>query len=163
MLKKLALFLSLFGLTSAAIASGGEFDCSTVTDVPYEECEALVAFYNSTNGDNWYINDGWLETNNVCDWLGVECEGLNVSRRVLIRNGLTGSIPPELGKLSGLMDLQMSDNQLTGSIPTELGKLSGLMRLNLSGNQLTGSIPTELSDLSYLKMLFLDSNQLGES
>ncbi|MEN8218336.1 MAG: hypothetical protein ABFS56_18600 [Pseudomonadota bacterium] len=53
MLKKLALSLSLFGLTSAAIASDGAsnelntaestFDCTTVTDIPYEECEALVA------------------------------------------------------------------------------------------------------------------------
>ena len=30
-----------------------QFDCSTVTEIPQQECEALVALYDSTNGDNW--------------------------------------------------------------------------------------------------------------
>jgi hypothetical protein len=27
-------------------------DCATVTEIPSTECEALVALYNSTGGDN---------------------------------------------------------------------------------------------------------------
>ena len=44
---------------------------------------ALIALYNSTNGDYWNINDNWLsEEVPHCDWHGVYC---NVSNRV---NGL---------------------------------------------------------------------------
>ena len=37
--------------------------------------------------------------------------------------------------------LQLSNNQLTGSIPPELGNLTGLCWLMLDGNNLTGTIP----------------------
>ena len=35
------------------------FDCATVTEIPRSECEALVAFYTSTDGANWRNNTGW--------------------------------------------------------------------------------------------------------
>ena len=47
------------------------FDCSTVTDVPTVECEALVALYENTNGVGWSDNTGWLESTEVGDWYGV--------------------------------------------------------------------------------------------
>ena len=37
--------------TQAAFTS-----CADVTEIPQSECEALVALYNSTDGDNWYTN-----------------------------------------------------------------------------------------------------------
>ncbi|MEN8220435.1 MAG: hypothetical protein ABFS56_29620 [Pseudomonadota bacterium] len=46
-------------------------DCATVTQIPSTECEALVALYNSTDGDNWQNNRKWLETNKPCGWTGV--------------------------------------------------------------------------------------------
>ena len=33
--------------------------CTIQTEIPQAECEALVALYNSTDGDNWTDNDGW--------------------------------------------------------------------------------------------------------
>jgi hypothetical protein len=36
------------------------FDCSTVTEIPSLECQALVALYNSTNGVHWDRAFGWL-------------------------------------------------------------------------------------------------------
>ena len=48
---------------SAARVSAGkapQFDCTTVTEIPQQECEALVAFYISTDGDNWINHSGWL-------------------------------------------------------------------------------------------------------
>jgi hypothetical protein len=49
------------------------FDCTTVTEIPQSECEALVAFYISTGGDNWSRNNGWLQTNTPCTWYGLTC------------------------------------------------------------------------------------------
>lgn len=34
-------------------ATAGAFSCVNVTEIPQNECEALVALYNSTNGDEW--------------------------------------------------------------------------------------------------------------
>jgi len=53
-----------------------------------------------------------------------------------------------MGQLSGLQSLWLLRTGLTGSIPSELGLLSPLLSsLNLNGNQLTGTVPTELSSL----------------
>ena len=78
-------------------------------------------------------------------------------------NQLTGSIPPELGTLDNLQQLNLMTNQLAGSIPPELGNLVNLFSLILSSNQLTGSIPPELGDLSQLTFLDLNNNQLSGS
>ena len=61
--------------------------------------------------------------------------------------GLTGSIPPEIGSLTNLRHLYLYNNQLTGSIPSEIGNLTNLTRLYLENNQLTGVIPEGICDL----------------
>ena len=33
--------------------TAGVTDCSSVTEIPQSECEALVALYNSTGGASW--------------------------------------------------------------------------------------------------------------
>ena len=42
-----------------AFITQSAFDCNNVTDVPKTECEALVALYDSTDGDNWTNNKNW--------------------------------------------------------------------------------------------------------
>ena len=141
--------------------------------IPAEEREALIALYNSTNGDGWSDNSGWKDEpldgdgfampGTECGWHGVECTGDSVTKLQLSSNQLTGSIPVELDNLSNLQTLNLYSNQLTGSIPVELGNLVNLQLLFLNKNQLTGNIPTELSSLAKLDSLGLDSNQLSGS
>ncbi len=138
-------------------------DCAqtSITGVPQAECEALVAFYNSTNGPGWTDNTNWNTTSSVQSWFGVSVPSPGyVSALVLTSNNLAGSIPPEIENLSQLQILRLYNNQLTGAIPTELGNLSQLTRIELGQNQLTGVIPTELGNLSQLTVLFLNRNQL---
>ena len=73
-------------------------------------------------------------------------------------NSTGGPILPELGNLTKLTHLIISNGALTGSIPLELGNLSNLKRLDLSDNALTGSIPLELGNLSNLEGLYLRTN-----
>ena len=40
-----------------------------------------------------------------------------VAHILLVRRGLTGSIPPELAGLTGLKQLALGENELTGHIP----------------------------------------------
>ena len=76
-------------------------------------------------------------------------------------NNLTGSLPPDLGNLAHVEQLQLFGNQLTGEIPPELGKLTKLRGLYLSSNELTGSIPPELGNLVNVDTLYLSRNQLS--
>jgi Leucine-rich repeat (LRR) protein len=141
--------------------------------IPASERAALIALYNSTNGDNWYYNKGWktppLHTDGFAMpgteeyWHGVVLSGDNVSRIFLEDNYLNGSIPPELGNLSNLKSLWLVGNQLSGSIPPQLGNLSNLGDIHLNINQLSGSIPSELGNLSNLLYLHLSDNQLSGS
>jgi Leucine-rich repeat (LRR) protein len=48
---------------------------------------------------------------------------------VLQNNNITGSIPSELGKLSMLQTLDLSDNFFNGKIPPSLGYLRNLQYL----------------------------------
>ena len=140
-----------------------EFDLSTVATIPTAESKALVALYDSTDGDNWNKNIGWLRSADPCSWREVTCSSGHVIRLELVLNDLTGSIPAELGNLTALQYLGLGWNQLTGTIPAELGNLTDLSYLSLNANDLTGSIPAELGSLTALGTLSLEGNNLTGS
>ena len=45
-------------------------DCTKMTVIPQNECEALVALYNSTDGDNWNNKTNWLTSTTPASWNG---------------------------------------------------------------------------------------------
>ena len=53
--------------------------------------------------------------------------------------------------------LSLQDNGLSGTLPSELGSLSNLQRLELAWNSLSGTLPSELGDLSNLQELSLEN------
>ena len=96
------------------------------------------------------------------DWYGVDTDGDGrVVGLRLYENGLSGTIPSELGNLANLQTLSLFSNQLSGEIPAELGNLANLQMLSLFGNQLSGEIPAELGNLANLQELWLSMNQLS--
>lgn len=76
----------------------------------------------------------------------------------LSRLGLA-CLPPKIGQLAKLTDLNLANNQLR-SLPPELGQLASLSRLDLSNNPLA-SLPPELGRLASLTLLYLSNNPLG--
>lgn len=138
--------------------------CSTpppINGIPQAERDALVALYNSTDGDNWKNKTGWLsDIGTECSWFGVMCIKNHVYSINLPLNNLKGTIPKELGKLTELFNLKLNNNELTGSIPVELGQLSHLNLLSLSFNGISGEIPPEYGLLEGLTVLTLNNNQL---
>ena len=126
--------------------------------------QVLEILYDSLDGDNWYTNTNWKSTAPLDDWHGIYTDASGRVREIALNNnGLTGSIPAELGNLSSLEELSLYSNSLAGSIPPELGDLSNLKRLYLFYNSLTGSIPAELGDLGSLEELSLYNNSLTGS
>ena len=125
---------------------------------------ALVALYNATDGPNWMRRYNWLSDEVLGSWYGVEMDGYGRVRELaLAGNGLSGSIPPELGDLARLEALDLYVNELAGSIPPQLGNLASLELLVLGGNQLSGPIPPELGKLVNLKRMYLGWNELSGS
>ena len=93
-------------------------------------------------------------------WHGVKMVDANVTELHLNRNGLSGPIPPDLGKLTHLRELWLGQgNGLTGEIPPELSQLSRLEILDLGASKMSGVIPAWLGDLKYLRILYMDNNR----
>ena len=118
----------------------------------------LDSVYWKTGGKRWNDNTNWLTDEPLDEWYGVSADWGIVVGLNLGDNGLTGSIPAELGDLHTLTELDLSDNYLTGPIPAELGDLGSLTELHLYDNDLTGPIPAELGDLESLTDLRLHGN-----
>ena len=121
LLRCIALIVVLVSVP-AVIVSAGDFECNQVTEIPQAECEALVALYNSTDGDNWTTNLDWLVTNTPCSWFGLACYSGHVGDLFLYDNNLSGAIPSELGSLSELQFFSIYENSVLVSGKVELQK-----------------------------------------
>ncbi len=157
---------------------------NTYSQVLEQDSLALVAFYNSTGGQNWNNNSGWL-TGPVSTWYGVTVQANRVKKIILNSNNLNGTLPPELGQLDVLVtfavshaanligeipdelfqidslnELCIADCSITGPILNSIGNCLYLTELALCQNNLTGTIPPEIGNLTNLMFLNLYDNQL---
>jgi len=126
-------------------------------------CVALNAVYESTVGSSWDDKDNWMDgcpcTNN---WYGVDCDDGEVVKLKIHGNNLDGSIPTQLGLLTGITkELKLNSNQLTGEIPTELGLLGDAKKIELKDNMLCGEIPDEIAALDGVDLKITTGNSLG--
>lgn len=152
------------GTTTVQASAGSLVDSATINVElgPRAVRAVLEAVYTEMGGDDWKYNTNWLTDEPLDTWAGIytDTQG-NVIWLQLLYNGLTGTIPPEVGTLHTLEFVSFSENQVTGSIPPELGRLRNLHTLGLGDNRLTGSIPPELGDLRNLRWLRLADNELN--
>ena len=97
-----------------------------------QDCFALLDAKDTLRGSaalNWSVDTA------MADWDGVRTRGIGrVTDIILVSKELTGTVPAELGSLSGLTHLDLSANSLTGSIPVELALLQDIQELRLSEN-----------------------------
>jgi len=147
----------------AEFQTQGPYTACSATNILSDECDALVALYDNTDGAFWTNRSGWKQTNTPCSWYGVMCTGSNVSGVFLKGNNLAGNIPTNIEDLSQLYQLNLSNNNLIGNVPPEIGNLSNLFGIYLNGNSLNGTIPATLGDLSSLSEINLGDNDLNGS
>ncbi|KAM1697768.1 hypothetical protein ACFX2K_029317 [Malus domestica] len=117
------------------------------------------------NLSNWNRGDPC-----TANWTGVFCYNktlddgyLHVQELRLLNMNLSGSLSPELGRLSYMKILNFMWNKISGSIPKEIGNITSLELLLLNGNQLSGSLPEKLGYLPNLERLQIDENQISGS
>lgn len=126
---------------------------TVATSIPQVQCDALVAFYDSTGGPAWTTRTGWLTPTDPCTWHAVTCAGGGVTELDFYNNNLDGPLPPAIGDLTDLEYLVTWVNQLT-SVPAEIGNLTALRTLVLGSNPLA-DLPAELWTLTALERLEL--------
>jgi hypothetical protein len=114
------------------IDNDSAFSCKKVSEIQKNECNALVALYDSTKGENWENNSGWKVTNSPCSWNGVSCLGGHVTELSLVNNNLKGSISKKFFKLKQLKKLDLSDNEIDRSILKYVNKFKKLNSLLLN-------------------------------
>ena len=127
------------------------------SDDSRDDCpdENPFATRNRFIGANENIHGVWTEKIAGCH---------RVVRLDLDKRALKGGIPPDIGRLGQLKELNLSRNGsgghrgLSGTIPPELGHLTNLRKLALNDNQLSGEIPEELGNLTNMKFLALNAN-----
>ncbi len=152
-------------------ATGFDWSLEVSPHTPVNQADslALVALYNATDGPNWNVNTNWLQPDQfVASWQGVTTDN---GRVVSINlqddgtssfegNGLTGSLPDEIGDLTALVEFNLSSNALNGTIPTTIGGMVALEVLNLSFNPISGNIPVDIGSLTALRELWMRGTQL---
>ncbi len=149
----------LFIITALCICKAN----NSTAQVNVNDSLALVDLYNSTDGPNWYIKDGWL-SGPVSTWFRVYVENNRVVQLYFnFDNNLNGTLPASLGNLSELYTLVIDYNKISGTIPSSFANLSKLVTLAIDGCQISGSIPAFPSSFTKLISIQLQNNQLTGS
>ncbi|XP_055818742.1 receptor protein kinase TMK1-like [Solanum dulcamara] len=93
-----------------------------------------------------------------CMWGKVQCtKDGRVTRIQVGDQGLKGSLPPNMNKLTELLVFEVQRNALTGALPSFAG-LNSLQSILLNGNKFT-SIPSDFFDgMTNLQSVYLDAN-----
>lgn len=130
----------------------------STAQISTSEREALIDFYTSTNGNEWFTP--WDIEKPVSTWHGITIKDNKVIAIELGFNNLQGEIPETIANLIHLESLKLFFNQIGGTIPEEIGNLINLKVLDINSNNISGSIPSSIKNLSNLEYLLVSSNNL---
>lgn len=99
----------------------------------------LANLYIATNGPQWNNQYDFLSAKDVCEWndgggdnMGVFCEQGKVYSLNFHQNGLSGTIPDDIGLLTNTREFRLDDNAISGIIPKSLGLMKQMKGLDLS-------------------------------
>lgn len=162
-----------------ATAGGLTASCTvTVTEAEYhaKERAALIAIYQSMGGDKWNKKANWCTNEDIANWEGVTVDRKHVVKLSFYDNNVTGRIPKEIGDLTQLESLYITNYQNSthddvgyGPMPEEIGNLKHLKSITLQGFTMSGKFPDgfynlpELQSIVIGNVLFMDAQPLPAS
>ncbi|CAL2258133.1 unnamed protein product [Prunus armeniaca] len=128
-------FLLVLQLQYSSIGTVGAAQTNITTDQ-----FALLALKSHITSDPHNILVNWSTTTSVCNWAGVVCGArhLRVASLNLLYMDLTGTIPPYLGNLSFLVELDLRNNNFHGTLPHELSYLCRLKFISFKFSNFMG-------------------------
>jgi YD repeat-containing protein len=140
----------------------------TPVELPSDQRDALIAFYNAMDGDNWTNipeEQKWKQngvfTDDISTWFGVTLDGQgNVIELILINVGMSGVIPDELYSLSKLQEIRLVGPNLQGPISHLIGDLNDLFRIHIVSEQLNSKIPEQIGALTNLEFIYMPSSNI---
>ncbi|CBI31014.3 unnamed protein product, partial [Vitis vinifera] len=136
--------------------------CSLLPITSVDEFALIALKSHITYDSQGILATNWSTKSSYCNWYGISCNA--PQQRVSVINlssmGLEGTIAPQVGNLSFLVSLDLSNNYFHDSLPKDIGKCKELQQLNLFNNKLVGGIPEAICNLSKLEELYLGNNQL---
>lgn len=112
---------------------------------------------------NLGLSETWLTSggNDECFWDGIICSadtrtvvGIDLEGRAI-----TGTLPPEISLLSGLIGLNLSTNNISGELPSNFGStFQQLEDLRFDQNEFSGTIPSTIGMMSALRIWYMERN-----
>ena len=132
---------------------------------------------------HWRNTSGWLQNDNECVypfWYGIKCSWIELGgflgrQRIVTEidffnndgtfeggNNVTGTIPPDIGLLTSLNRIDLSDNHFHGTIShSMLEQWVSIESINIGNNEITGTIPSSIGLLHTLRLLDINKNQIS--
>ncbi|GFZ19499.1 cysteine-rich RLK (RECEPTOR-like protein kinase) 37 [Actinidia rufa] len=134
-----------------------------VTNLSTDQSALLALKAHITSDPLNNLKNNWSTTTTasaVCHWIGVICTTRHhrVAALVLSHMGLTGTIPPHIGNLSFLVQLDIYNNSFYGYLPQEMTRLRRLKHIAAGDNNFGGPIPSWLGEISQLEFLDFGNN-----
>ena len=146
---------------------------SGYTETEINQRYALATIYLATDGDNWRLNNGWLDPERPeCQWIGIGCEAQPASGRKLgqdetsasasLRGKNTNEAENKERRTQALVfvvkKVQLFELALSGPLPSEIAIMTETKDISCYGNSITGPIPDAIGDIAGLEILQLDGN-----
>ncbi|KAH1120800.1 hypothetical protein J1N35_003960 [Gossypium stocksii] len=136
------------------------FSTKTTTNISTDQ-SALLALKAHIIGDpQKMLKTNWSIATSFCNWVGVTC-GSRHQKVITLKLSsmlLTGTIPPQIGNLSFLTSLDLTNNSFHGSLPIQLTNLHRFKLINLVLNNFYGEIPSWFDSFPKLQYLSLSAN-----
>ncbi|MFD2564698.1 T9SS type A sorting domain-containing protein [Aquimarina rubra] len=106
---------------------------SSISDYDRDR-QALIDFYNATNGPSWIDNTNWL-TGPMETWKGVKVENCRVTELRLSSNNISGTIPASFSNLTALKRINMSQNNISGVL--DISTMPDLLDIIVHNNDIS--------------------------
>ena len=146
--------------------------------IPQHERQALIAFYDSTGGDNWIDRTGWKEPPLEADgfaaygsegsWFGVAVDIMDPPYMYPVTviglngwdNNVDGVLPANIGDLTNMVDFRIQ-GALRGTLPASMASFTKLRWFIINNTDLQGNIPAWLGNNPDLMNLQFRLNRMS--